>query len=199
VEQLRRPVRPLRTTGIHRSAPRWLSTWLPHGHGEGAVLQRVRDGKWCAVTDLGSVNGKRRRKTRVAPTRADAVRALRRMQDEIDAGETEVDSRISVEKWCLRWLDGDVATGVRPLRSHRDHFHCNDKIFTPTSGSAPTVVAAWSVWQANPSITGGSHVQGPQTLPHRKRPGSLTAPGRPHRRCRTAPARSSTWVSSHLR
>lgn len=79
------------------------------GHGEGAVFQRERDGKWCAVINLGFVHGKRRRKTRVAATRAGAVRALRRMQDEIDGGATQVDSRITVEKWCLRWLDGDVA------------------------------------------------------------------------------------------
>ena len=78
------------------------------GHGEGSVYRREQDGKWCAVLDLGWVQGKRRRKTRVADTRREAVRALKRMQDEAEAGAIEVDPRTTVEDWCQRWLEADV-------------------------------------------------------------------------------------------
>lgn len=79
------------------------------GSGEGSIHRRSRDGKWCAVLDLGYVKGKRKRRTRTADTRAEAARLLKIMTAEVDAGAVDVDPRMPLARWANRWLERDVA------------------------------------------------------------------------------------------
>ena len=83
------------------------------GHGEGSVYQRSRDGKWCAVVDLGWVDGRRRRKTRTADTRHGAVQALRELQGEVEAGALAIDRRDTVESLMRRYLQDEVRYRLR--------------------------------------------------------------------------------------
>ena len=54
--------------------------------GEGSIHQRNRDGRWCAVLDLGYVKGKRVRRTRTADTEGEAARLLQSCARSTSAG-----------------------------------------------------------------------------------------------------------------
>ena len=47
------------------------------GHGEGSIYRRESDGRWCAVVDLGWVEGKRKRRTIYGRTRKEVAEKLK--------------------------------------------------------------------------------------------------------------------------
>lgn len=75
-------------------------------NGEGSVY-KMSDGRWRAVITLGTgADGKRRRKSRIATRRADAVALLRQMQSEsrtIHAGERRSPK---LAEYLADWLAG---------------------------------------------------------------------------------------------
>jgi integrase len=83
------------------------------GNGEGSIYQRA-DGRWCAVLDLGYVNGKRRRRTIYAKTRKECSDLLKKLQRDQLNGLPVVTERQTVEQFLNRWLDDVVAQRNKP-------------------------------------------------------------------------------------
>lgn len=86
------------------------------GHGEGSIYQRP-DGRWCAVVDLGYINGKRKRKTVYGETRkavADQLPALLTAQQQ---GVVLPSSQLKVAEFLDRWL----AEAVKPSNAPRTY------------------------------------------------------------------------------
>ena len=74
------------------------------GAGDGSVYQRASDGRWLAVIDLGGGHGKVRvRKTVSAKTRAEVIRKLRKVQQQMDAGV--LPESASTEEWLRHWVE----------------------------------------------------------------------------------------------
>lgn len=73
------------------------------GQGDGSIYQRKSDGRWLAVLDLGESGGKRVRKTVSAGTRAEVVRKLRALQQQMDAGV--LPDAATTEEWLRYWID----------------------------------------------------------------------------------------------
>jgi integrase len=81
------------------------------GHGEGSIHLRD-DGRWCAVIDLGIINGKRKRKYIYGETRKAVQEQLRALQREQEAGVRLDAARQSVKQFLERW----IADSIRPHR-----------------------------------------------------------------------------------
>jgi integrase len=78
------------------------------GNGEGSIHQRP-DGRWCAVIDLGMVNGKRKRKYIYGDTRKEVVEKLRAAQQAQSAGANLAVERLTVARFLDRWIDDVVS------------------------------------------------------------------------------------------
>lgn len=78
------------------------------GNGEGSIHQRP-DGRWCAVIDLGFVNGKRKRKYIYGDTRKEVVEKLRAAQQAQVAGANLAVERLTVARFLDRWIDDVVS------------------------------------------------------------------------------------------
>jgi integrase len=96
------------------------------GHGEGSIHQR-KDGTWCAIVDLGWVNGKRKRKYIYGKTRkevADKLKAAHR--DQSDGVDLAIE-RQTIAEFLDIWLeqtvkirnrDGTYENYTQIVRSH---------------------------------------------------------------------------------
>ena len=82
--------------------------------GEGTVFERS-DGTWVACLSLGKDhNGKRRRRSRNAKTRKEAVRLLNEMRTADAEGPELVDQNVTVAEWCRSWCDTVAPTTAKP-------------------------------------------------------------------------------------
>lgn len=76
------------------------------GQGDGSIYQRASDGRWLAVVQVGSAPpGKKRapRKTVSAATRAEVVRKLRKLTQQMDAGV--LPDSATTEEWLRHWVE----------------------------------------------------------------------------------------------
>lgn len=75
-------------------------------YGDGSIYQRASDGRWCATVEAGfHANGKRRRVTVTAKTRAEVVKKLRDKKRDIDTSGIPIRSaRTTVKQWADAWL-----------------------------------------------------------------------------------------------
>jgi integrase len=91
-------------------------------HGSGSVYRR-RDGYWAAVVQLGYIDGKRRRKTVTARTKAGAIAKLRGLQQQQLVGAVTTGTLPTLGEWLQTWLDTMVAPRVAAatLRTHRSY------------------------------------------------------------------------------
>src|SRR5918998_1336895 len=90
------------------------------GHGEGAIYRRESDGKWCAVVDLGYVNGKRKRKVIYGETRKEVAEKLKVILRDQQQGLPVAVERQTVEQFLTRWLVEVVASKNRP-KTHQSY------------------------------------------------------------------------------
>lgn len=83
--------------------------------GESSIVKGA-DGRWHGYVSMGlKEGGKRDRRHVAAVKRADAVRMVRELEDQRDAGITLASGRgITVEQWMTLWLDTIAARKVRP-------------------------------------------------------------------------------------
>lgn len=73
-------------------------------YGTGSVVQR-KDGRWIGRFDAGfTPEGKRRVKSVVRKTEAEAKRALRDLIRDIEDGTADINPRTTVKTWCDEWL-----------------------------------------------------------------------------------------------
>jgi len=74
-------------------------------NGEGSVYQRASDKRWLGAATTGfDANGRPQRKFVSAKTKAEAVRKLRALQQQLDEGLPAPDTRLSVSQLLDRWL-----------------------------------------------------------------------------------------------
>jgi len=82
--------------------------------GEGGIYQRA-DGLWCAAVQLPeSADGKRRRKVVARKDKAEVIKELRRLKDELARHGNLATSSITVAAWMNRWLDEIAPVKIRP-------------------------------------------------------------------------------------
>jgi integrase len=77
------------------------------GHGEGSIHQR-KDGSWCAIVDLGWVNGKRKRKYLYGKTRKEVADKLKAAYHDQASGVDLASERQTVEEFLKLWLEQTV-------------------------------------------------------------------------------------------
>ncbi len=77
------------------------------GHGEGSIHQR-KDGSWCAIVDLGWVNGKRKRKYLYGKTRKEVADKLKTAYHDQASGVDLASERQTVEEFLKLWLEQTV-------------------------------------------------------------------------------------------
>jgi integrase len=80
--------------------------------GEGSLFQRA-DGRWCAVLDVPSTDGKRRQKRVTRKTYRDAVAALAELKRDLDAGFV-LSGSTTVGAWLATWITDIHRDEVRP-------------------------------------------------------------------------------------
>lgn len=73
------------------------------GSGEGSVYKRT-DGRWAVAVDLGWENGKRKRATAYAPTRAEALKKLKGIQKTVEEAPGTLDEKRSVAQYLEWWI-----------------------------------------------------------------------------------------------
>jgi integrase len=86
------------------------------GSGEGSIYQRA-DGSWCAMVDLGMINGKRKRKFVYGSSRKEVAEKLKQLLNQQQQGINIDPERITVGEFLDRWLD-EV---VKPHRRARTY------------------------------------------------------------------------------
>lgn len=86
------------------------------GHGEGSIYQR-KDGRWCAVVDLGYVNGKRKQKTIYGKTRKEVADQLPALLTQKQQGTIATAPGMKVGEYLMRWL----ADAVKPTNAPRTY------------------------------------------------------------------------------
>jgi integrase len=74
------------------------------GSGEGSIYQRP-DGIWCAMVELGIVNGKRKRKYLYGETRKEVAEKLKLVLNQQQQGLNIDPERITVGDFLDRWLE----------------------------------------------------------------------------------------------
>lgn len=78
-------------------------------NGEGSVYQRASDKRWLGAATVGfDTNGRPKRRFVSAKTRAEAVRKLRAIQQQLDEGLPLPDTKLSVSQLLDRWLQDVV-------------------------------------------------------------------------------------------
>jgi integrase len=84
------------------------------GRGEGSVFQR-KDGTWCVRISIGyRPDGKPKGVDRYAPTKSDALKKLRELQNDRVAGWATRAERITLKTYLEHWLKNDVRVSREP-------------------------------------------------------------------------------------
>ena len=82
------------------------------GKGDGALFQEA-SGRWVGVAELGFVDGKRKRRKVVAPTKREAAAKLRKLMRDIESDEP--DEKTTLDQWLDVWLRDICPHRVAPL------------------------------------------------------------------------------------
>src|SRR3712207_5243207 len=90
-------------------------------NGESSIV-KGDDGRFPGYVSMGlKEGGKRDRRHVAAVKRADAVRMVRQLEEQRDAGVVLTSGRgVSVEKWMNTWLDTIASRKVRPITLAED-------------------------------------------------------------------------------
>src|SRR5262245_15797201 len=117
------------------------------GHGEGSIRERT-DGRWEVRIDIGrGVDGRRRRKTTYAPTQAEAIKLLKRLNGRAVDGQLVATSTPTVSAYLEEWF----ATNTDSWRpsTRRGYRSAIDLYLTPAFGTlrleqlTPQAVQRW--------------------------------------------------------
>lgn len=85
---------------------------MKRGNNEGSVYKR-QDGRWVACITLGWANGRRQRKTALAPSKREANMRLAQLQQAAEQG-LAMDADPTVADYLQRWLRDSAAGSLRP-------------------------------------------------------------------------------------
>jgi len=102
------------------------------GAGEGSIYQRA-DGSWCAIIDLGMINGKRKRKFIYGSSRKDVTEKLKQLLHQQQQGVNIDPERLTVGDFLDRWLE-QVIKPHRRARTYRSYADTVRLHLTPRVG-----------------------------------------------------------------
>src|SRR6266508_4010847 len=105
------------------------------GHGEGSIHQS-KDGRWCAIVDLGWVNGKRKRKYLYGATRKEVADALKVLHRDLAAGVAISTDSQTVKTFLTRWLS-EVVSQRNKTRTYEGYERIVELYLTPSLGTIP--------------------------------------------------------------
>jgi integrase len=88
------------------------------GRNEGSIYQR-KDGRWCAVVDLGWENGKRKRKYLYGATRVEVAEQLPKVLRDKAQGLPVAVERQTVGQYLEEWLEDYARVSTRPRTFQR--------------------------------------------------------------------------------
>jgi integrase len=83
------------------------------GHNEGAIYQR-KDGRWAGSVNLGWEDGKRKRKTVYALTRAEVAARVNALLADKNLGKPITSDRRTLASLLSEWLEDSIKPNVRP-------------------------------------------------------------------------------------
>ena len=91
------------------------------GNGEGSIHQRG-DGRWCALVDLGVIDGKRKRKYIYGETRKEVAEKLKVVLRDQQLGLVAVHENQTLTQFLTAWLEQSVKPTNKPSThlSYRD-------------------------------------------------------------------------------
>jgi integrase len=121
------------------------------GKGEGSIRERA-DGRWEVRIDLGrGLDGKRRAKSVFAPTQADAVRAMKRLNGRAVDGQVLTTTTPTVKVFLAGWMATGMTTNGEPWRpsTKRSYQAAIDLYLVPAFGNrrieqlTPLLVQRW--------------------------------------------------------
>jgi hypothetical protein len=72
--------------------------------GDGGLWKDNR-GLWIGCVEIPSTDGKRRQKRVASKNRNEAIRKLKALKADVDAGRVAYTSRTTVEAWLARWIE----------------------------------------------------------------------------------------------
>lgn len=81
--------------------------------GEGTIIP-TKDGKWKAVLSLGTIGGRRVRRSKKAKTKADAAAFLREMRKEAGRAKSLACGKLTVSELVARYMSDHVALRLAP-------------------------------------------------------------------------------------
>ena len=85
------------------------------GNGEGSIYQRASDGRWLGAVTIGLYsNGRPKRKVVSAKTRAEVVRKLRKLQQQLDDGFPAPSAGLTVAQLLDQWFEDVLRHQVSP-------------------------------------------------------------------------------------
>jgi integrase len=88
------------------------------GQNEGSIFQR-KDGRWCAVLNLGWENGRRRRKSVYGHTAEAVQSALLKLRHDSSLGLPIATARQTVGEFLARWLEDYARPRIKPRSYER--------------------------------------------------------------------------------
>jgi integrase len=81
--------------------------------GDGGLFKR-NDGMWTGSVEIPSSDGKRRQRRVFSKNRNEAIRKLKALKADVDAGRVAYTSRTTVEAWLARWIEDIRGPKLRP-------------------------------------------------------------------------------------
>lgn len=108
--------------------------------GEGSVYQRASDGRWVGVVDLGTIGGKRRRRTVYGATKREAQQKRNQLERQLtadlarDPATIAAAEALTVADYLSRWLELAARPAVRPSTYEGYEIICRVRL-TPQLGS----------------------------------------------------------------
>jgi integrase len=83
------------------------------GAGEGSVYKEEKSGLWCATVEVPTEGGKRRRVSRRARTKKEALTKIDAVKAQVAAHLPVPDQRQTLKAWLAWWLDNEAGTKAK--------------------------------------------------------------------------------------
>lgn len=110
----------------------------PRDKGDGLIRKRA-DGRWEGRLDVTPPGGKRKRVAVYGKTKPDVAEKMRQKRIELSRGaHRQHDTKTTVEKYLLDWLETTVRTNLRLSTYYNYHLHVHNYII-PRLGDIPLV------------------------------------------------------------
>jgi hypothetical protein len=94
------------------------------------------DGRWCAVVDLGTINGKRKRRYLYGKTRKEVAEQLKIVLRDQQLGVLPTHEQQTVDQFLTAWLEQSVRVTNKPS-TYESYRAMIQQHLIPTIGALP--------------------------------------------------------------